>query len=189
MAKTPASANSVNRFTVPGMKPADADKVISALEDRLMSLIDLELTLKHIHWNVTGPHFIAVHEMLDPQYAAVSAMADAVAERIAALGGSPNGLPGHLVRQRPWDDYGIGRDSAVAHLGALDLVYCGVISSHRDAIELVHDLDPVTEDLLIGQTGALEQLHWFVRAHLETVDGALVTHNAGSEQQAAAAAR
>ena len=75
------------------------------------------------------------------------------------------------------------------HLSALDLVYSGVISSHREAIEKVGDLDPVTEDLLIGQCGELEQLHWFVRAHLETVDGALINRAANSETEAAAAAR
>ncbi len=176
-------------FTVPGMNEQEANKAIALLEDRLLSLIDLELTIKHIHWNVVGPHFIAVHEMLDPQYAAVALMADGVAERIAALGGSPNGLPGHLVAQRKWDDYGIGRDSAVAHLGALDMVYSGVISSHRTAIEQVADVDPITEDLLIGQCRELEQLHWLVRAHLETVEGRLVTASAESEHEAAAAAR
>ena len=176
-------------FTVPGMDRGDAEQVIAGLSERLLALIDLELTLKHIHWNVVGPHFIAVHEMLDPQHAAVSAMADAVAERIAALGGSPNGLPGHLVGTRSWDDYDIMRDNAVAHLGALDQVYAGVIASHRPAISSVGQLDPVTEDLLIGQTGELEQLHWFVRAHLETVDGALVTASSSSEREAADAAR
>ncbi len=171
------------------MSVKDAENVTGALKDRLLSLVDLALTLKHIHWNVVGPHFIAVHEMLDPQYEAVSAMVDKVAERIATLGGSPNGLPGYLVRNRRWDDYAIGRDMAVAHLSALDLVYCGVIESHREAIEAVSDLDPITEDLLISQTGALEQLHWFVRAHLESVDGGLINAGAEGEQQAVDAAR
>ncbi len=176
-------------FTVPGMDRSAADKTVAVLEDRLLSLIDLSLTLKHIHWNVVGPNFIAVHEMLDPQHAAVMAMTDAIAERIATLGGSPNGLPGNLAAKRTWDDYDIGRDAAVAHLGALDQVYVGVICSHRDAIEVVGDLDPITEDLLIGQCGAMEQLHWFVRAHLESVDGSLVTKGASTEKGAAAAAR
>lgn len=174
---------------MPGMSASDADKVVTVLQDRLTALVDLELTLKHIHWNVVGPNFIGVHEMLDPQYAAVSLMADATAERIATLGDSPNGLPGHVVKTRSWDDYDIGRDHAVAHLGALDRVYCGVIASHRAAIETVGSLDPITEDLLIKQSGELEMMHWFVRAHLETVDGALVTAKATTEQQAADAAR
>jgi hypothetical protein len=64
------------------------------LQERLDALNDLTLTLKHIHWNVVGPHFIAVHTMLDPQYEAVSEMVDEVAERMATLGGAPQGTPG-----------------------------------------------------------------------------------------------
>ncbi len=63
-------------YTVPGMKTSDAHTVIDLLQDRLNSLNDLALTLKHVHWNVVGPHFIAVHTMLDPQVTAVRAMAD-----------------------------------------------------------------------------------------------------------------
>src|ERR1700734_4517920 len=121
-------------YTVPGMKDGSAEKVIDLLQDRLNSLNDLALTLKHIHWNVVGPQFIAVHTMLDPQVDAVRLMADETAERIATLGGSPAGTPGALVAARSWDDYSLGRDSALAHLGALDLVYAGVIEAHRKAI-------------------------------------------------------
>ncbi len=42
-------------FTVPGMKPDGTAKVIDHLQARLVTLIDLQLTLKHIHWNVVGP--------------------------------------------------------------------------------------------------------------------------------------
>ena len=83
-------------YTVPGMNTGDAEKVIKLLQDRLNSLNDLALTLKHVHWNVVGPNFIAVHTMLDPQVDAVRAMVDDVAERIATLGGSPVGTPGAL---------------------------------------------------------------------------------------------
>src|SRR5271170_5892664 len=87
-------------YTVPGMKNDAAERVIKLLQERLNSLNDLALTLKHVHWNVTGPNFIAVHTMLDPQVEAVRAMVDETAERIATLGGSPCGTPGALVAQR-----------------------------------------------------------------------------------------
>ena len=82
------------------MKPDQAQAVIDILQDRLDSLNDLALALKHVHWNVVGPQFIAVHTMLDPQVEAARPMADQTAERIAALGGSPSGTPGALVARR-----------------------------------------------------------------------------------------
>ncbi|MBN9325855.1 MAG: DNA starvation/stationary phase protection protein, partial [Cellulomonas sp.] len=120
-------------YTVPTLTPEDGATVAAILQDRLNSLTDLHLTLKHIHWNVVGPHFISVHLMLDPQVDAVRAQADEVAERIATLGVSPVGTPGALVASRSWDDYSLGRAGAIEHLGALDRVYEGVISGHRKA--------------------------------------------------------
>ncbi len=172
-------------YTVPGMKTDDAEQITTLLQDRLNALNDLALTLKHVHWNVVGPNFIAVHTMLDPQVDAARAMADATAERIAALGGSPAGTPGTLVAQRSWDDYSIGRAGTQEHLGALDVVYAGIIEAHRGAIDTLEELDQVTQDMLIGQTHQLEQFHWFVRAHLESPDGSLTTGAARTEKAAA----
>ena len=175
-------------YSVPGMAEGDGAKVAGMLQDRLNALTDLHLTLKHVHWNVVGPQFIAVHEMLDPQVDAVREMADQVAERIATLGSSPIGTPGALVASRSWDDYSIGRATAIEHLGALDLVYSGVIGDHRAVIAATEDLDPVTEDLLVDQSGELEKFHWFVRAHLESSGGQLSTAGASSEVSASRAA-
>jgi starvation-inducible DNA-binding protein len=172
-------------YTVPGMKTDDAEQITTLLQNRLNALNDLALTLKHVHWNVVGPNFIAVHTMLDPQVDAARAMADATAERIAALGGSPAGTPGALVAQRSWDDYSIGRAGTQEHLGALDVVYAGIIEAHRGAIDTLEELDQVTQDMLIGQTHQLEQFHWFVRAHLESPDGSLTTGAARTEKAAA----
>jgi starvation-inducible DNA-binding protein len=176
-------------YTVPGMKPDDAAEVIVLLQDRLNALNDLALTLKHVHWNVVGPHFIGVHTMLDPQVDAVRLMVDDLAERIATLGGSPVGTPGALVAQRTWDDYAVGRDDTNAHLAALDIVYGGIIEAHRAAIDKTEEPDPVTQDMLIAQAGQLEQFHWFVRAHLENPEGRLVTEGVHDEKTAARKAK
>ena len=173
------------KYTVPSLTPKEGADVAAILQERLDALNDLALTLKHIHWNVVGPHFIAVHEMLDPQVDAVRLMVDAIAERIATLGVAPVGTPGALVKNRTWDDYSIGRDSAIAHLGALDVVYQGVIADHRAAAAAVEESDPVSNDLLIGHLRELELYHWFVRAHLESAGGALTTGGSETEKTSA----
>ncbi|MFC9363741.1 Dps family protein [Rhodococcus sp. NPDC057014] len=179
----------MSKFTVPGLSDDQGARVADILQKRLSAYNDLHLTLKHIHWNVVGPNFIGVHEMIDPQVELVRGYADAVAERIAALGKSPDGTPAAITRDRTWDDYSVNRDTAQAHLGALDLVYSGVVEDNRRAIAETGELDPITEDLLIGQTGELEKFQWFVRAHLENSGGSLSNNGAHSEKQAASQAR
>jgi starvation-inducible DNA-binding protein len=171
------------RYTVPGLDEQAAKEVAETLQDRLDALIDLSLTLKHIHWNVVGPNFIAVHEMLDPQVDAVRAMSDEVAERIATLGYVPQGTPGFVVKDRSWDDYSLGRATTQEHMAALDVVYQGVIADHREAIQRFDDLDLGSQDLLIAQSNQLELFHWFVRAHLEDSSGRIP--DAPTEQGAA----
>ena len=83
-------------FHVPGLSAKESSTVVSALQDRLFAYTDLHLVLKHVHWNVVGPNFIGVHEMLDPQVDLVRGYADAVAERIATMGGTPIGT------RAPW---------------------------------------------------------------------------------------
>ncbi|GAA4833494.1 DNA starvation/stationary phase protection protein [Luteimicrobium xylanilyticum] len=175
-------------YTVPGMSLEDGQKVAAILQDRLNSLNDLALTLKHVHWNVIGPHFISVHEMIDPQVEEVRAMVDQTAERIATLGVAPQGTPGAIVAGRTWEDYSLGRASAIAHLGALDEVYQGVIAAHRQAADDTADVDDVTNDMLIGHLHSLELFHWFVRAHLENAGGDLSTEGKRTEKSAAGAA-
>ena len=158
-------------YTAPGLSTENAQQTVSLLQDRMTALIDTALTLKHVHWNVVGPTFIGVHEMLDPQVARVREMVDTIAERIATLGGEPTGTPGFIVENRGWDDYPLRRDTVANHLVALDSVYTGVITDMRSIVERIADFDPVSEDLLIGMTGELEQFQWFVRAHLENSAG------------------
>lgn len=145
-----------------------------ALQDRLTSMLDLQLTLKHVHWNVVGMNFIAIHEMLDPQVDRVREMSDQLAERIATLGGEPKGTPGAIVEQREWADYSVNRAPTVQHLVEIDKVYSGVIGDHREAIAQIGKVDPVTEDLLIGHVADLELFQWFVRSHLMDATGDVV---------------
>ncbi len=155
--------------TVPGLDSAKAAEITKKLQKRLTGTLDLQLTIKHIHWNVVGPSFIGVHEMLDDQVGPVRTMSDEIAERIAILGGEPKGTPGFIVKDRDWDDYPINRAGVKKHLTELEKAYGGMIEDHRTAISEVAEMDPITEDMLVSQASKLELYQWFVRSHIESV--------------------
>lgn len=164
-----------SKFTAPGLSNNDGAAAAGLLQDRLTALTDLQLTLKHVHWNVVGPNFIAVHKMLDPQVKGVRKMVDATAERIATLGVAPMGTLGALAKERGGDEYPLGRADTMKHLEALDRVYDGVISQHRQTMNKLEDIDLVSQDMLIQQLADLEQFQWFVRAHREDPSGKLTS--------------
>jgi starvation-inducible DNA-binding protein len=140
------------------MSDKHGDEVAAMLQKQLSRYNDLHLTLKHVHWNVIGPNFIAVHQMIDPQVALIRGYADEAAERIATLGGSPKGTPDAIINDRTWPDYPCDRDCADVHLAALERVYSGVIEDTRENIRRLQDLDVVTQDILIGHAGELEKV-------------------------------
>ena len=111
-------------FIVPGLDEAASEKIIGILQNRLSQEQEAALVLKHAHWNVTGENFIAVHEMIDPQVEAVLNMADETAERIATLGGSPDGRAAAITRFRTWPKFELeGRVNTLDYLKALDAYY------------------------------------------------------------------
>ena len=71
----------------------------------------------------------------------------------------------------------------------MDLVYDGVILSHRKAIADTEELDPITQDMLIFQSAKLELFQWFMRAHLEDDAGSLSSAGAATEVSAAKQAK
>ena len=187
--KTTKERSMQHRFAPAGIDTGDAEKVGALLAERLASLIDLSLTLKHVHWNVIGPGFIAIHELMDKQADATREMADEIAERLTTLGGVADGLTQQVAKMREADErYALGRAPVMAHLGALDKVYEQVTAGHRETIEMVAGIDPITEDLLITQSARLELNHWFIRAHIENADGRLATEGTVSQMDAANAA-
>jgi starvation-inducible DNA-binding protein len=171
-----------------GLDPEDAKLAAETMQEQLTALLDLSMTLKHVHWNVVGPGFLAVHEMLDDHVEKVRKMADVLAERVATLGHVPNGLIGYLSDQRRRRDYGLGRATVEAHLGALDLLYSDVIQTHREAAVITEEPDPVTNDIFIGQSAELEQLQWFVRAHIENTSGLVLSARESGDVASAAVA-
>lgn len=160
-------------FTVPGIADPIAQIMIDWLQYLLGSLSKLALELKHAHWNVTGPNFMDVHEMLGKMAGCTWQKVDEIAERIAALGGSPNGTVGAIyAAQHGEDNYPYMRADAMVHLGYLDGCYTKAIKKMREICHRITDLDLVTQDMLTGQLQQLEKQQWFIRAHFNRAQSA-----------------
>src|SRR5260370_3468794 len=64
---------------------------VALLNRHLAAAIDLHAQVKQAHWNVRGPNFIAIHELLDKVANVVEEYSDKIAERAGALGATAQG--------------------------------------------------------------------------------------------------
>ncbi len=141
---------------------------IELLNARLADAIDLALLTKQAHWNVKGPQFIAIHEMLDGFRTELDVHVDTIAERAVQLGGTALGTT-HVVAGKskvapyPTDIYKT-RD----HLNALIERYAEAAKSVRAAIDEATDAgDADTADIFTGYSRALDKSLWFLEAHIQ----------------------
>jgi len=83
-------------------------KAAEVLNRHLAAAIDLHAQVKQAHWNVRGPAFIAIHELLDKVAEAVEDYSDTIAERAGALGATAEGTI-HVAVQRSFlEQYKLG---------------------------------------------------------------------------------
>lgn len=124
------------------------------------------LTIKsHIyHWNVVGPVFKSLHELLEEHYNALFGAVDVIAERIRALG--------HLAPVKLDKTESFAPDHAsVDHKTAQDMV-ADLIADHEEAVRAMRKAatkagdndDVVTEDMLTARLGFHEKALWMLRA-------------------------
>lgn len=150
----------------PGLPDASRNESCRLLQGVLVDLLDLSLDLKQAHWNVRGPSFGQVHEQLDVIVAATRLHSDDVAERIVALGHPADGRAPTIAQGSRLEVFaeGFHRDNDIVE--AVTTRLGATIAGARAAIEGLGDLDPISEDLVIGIVAELEKHHWMLRAQL-----------------------
>ena len=134
------------------------------LQPVLTDLIAYGLLIKQLHWNVIGPNFRPIHLHMDEIHEEVLEAIDSVAERLSAVGHSPNGRLVSVGKSTELTDVpeGFLRDSEVLlHASERTRELIGLIRSRMDAIE---DVDTVTADLLHQIVQSLEKHHWMLQA-------------------------
>lgn len=150
------------------LTPDHRQQVCSLLNARLADIIDLTLQAKQAHWNVKGPNFIALHKLFDEVYEVLAEQTDEIAERIAALGGNPEGRVQAVVKTTTLPAYPEGIHGGRAHVDALSSGLAVFGKSVREGINQTAVLgDADSSDLLTGISREVDKYLWFVEAHLQ----------------------
>ena len=138
--------------------------VDKALQQALVDLTDLSLLGTQAHWNIQGSRFRALHLQLDEIVEEVRVGADDVAERLAALGGTPDGRAATVAAQT-------GLKQIEAGVLKVDDVYpqfeellMGASDRIKATLDAVDEVDHLTNDLLIGIARGLEKQAWMLRS-------------------------
>ena len=142
--------------------------VIVTLNDRLSDAIDLQSQVKQAHWNVKGPHFIALHELFDKISDAMLEQIDEIAERITSLGGTAEGTVAVAARRSKLKNYPLSITSGRDHLLYLSTQLSVYGKSVRGAIDSTAELgDADTADLFTQLSREIDKYLWFLEAHLQ----------------------
>jgi len=141
---------------------------INNLNARLAEGIDLALLTKQAHWNIKGPQFIALHEMIDGFRTELDTHVDTIAERVVQLGGTALGTTQEVAKTTPLAPYPTDIHQSKDHLHALIERYGKVANAARAAIDEADEAGDVdTADLLTAYSRALDKALWVLEAHTQ----------------------
>ena len=153
--------------TLNDLPVGDRRKLIALLSGHVADAMDLYTQVKHAHWNVKGPSFIALHELFDKIAGEVLEYVDEIAERAVALGGVVEGTARSVARNTRLSEYPMKAVAGPEHTKAVAKALAAFGASARAAIDAADKLgDKDTADLYTGISREIDKLLWFVEAHL-----------------------
>jgi starvation-inducible DNA-binding protein len=159
----PPSTSAVSQDHHPSLRHVERAALGNELQAALTVLVDLSLLGKQAHWNVTGPHFRALHLQLDEMIDAWRDAADAVAERAAALGHAPDGRAATVAARSGLEPLPEGPLPDHLVVKAFTRLLTDAVGTIRERMDRIEDVDTVTADLLHGIVAGLEENLWMVR--------------------------
>jgi starvation-inducible DNA-binding protein len=152
-----------------GLSEEVREHVIAILNTTLADEHALYVKTRNYHWNVTGPQFHSLHEMLEEFYQKLAPLADEVAERVRMMGGRAIGTMAEFTEHMRFGEQPGEAPQARQMVENLLADHEQVIRDLRKDIDVVDDElnDQGTADFLIGLMEQHEQMAWMHRAFLE----------------------
>ena len=146
------------------LNPENQEKSAPLLQGALVDLIDLALQAKQAHWNLKGPNFRAVHLQLDEIIDQVRIGSDEVAERLATIGVAADGRASTVAEGTSLENFPDGEITVPQTISLISDRMAAVSKAMRERIDALGDIDPVSEDLLIGITAPIEKQLWMLQS-------------------------
>ena len=140
--------------------------VAEALKKALADSYAMYLKTLGVHWNVTGPSFFGLHKLTDAQYKELHTAADAIAERIRALG---HVAPASFSEFRTLSPVDVETPHTTTPEMLRQLVADNEAVAKRmlEASDVAEENnDKFTEDMLIARIGQHEENAWMLRASI-----------------------
>ena len=149
-----------------GLEDNARKTAISELQACMSDGLSLLLALKQAHWNLKGPNFIAVHELLDGVKTRLDPNIDDMAERIQQLDGTAVGTVEEVARATRLEPYPTNLTSVEDHLREVADRLRAYGERVRTAIDTVDEAgDADSADILTAASRQADKDLWFIEAH------------------------
>jgi starvation-inducible DNA-binding protein len=154
-----------------GLDAQTRSRMSDLLNANLADTIALTLCVKEAHWNLKGPGFIGVHELLDEVADRLRESADTIAERAVILGGLARGTLEAAAGASRLEPYPTDAVMVEQHLEALRDRFMALGATLREAISSAADAgDDDTADLFTEVSRQVDKDAWFIGANLRPGD-------------------
>ena len=130
----------------------------------LIELVDLALTAKQAHWNVSGMWFRQLHAQLDELSDDVRLWSDDVAERLTTVGVAADARVETVAARTPFASFPSGSVDSMKVAPLIVDRLSKVVENNQTRIEKLGAVDLVSQDLVIGITGGLQKQEWMFAA-------------------------
>jgi starvation-inducible DNA-binding protein len=151
-----------------GSGGANRQEVADALSRLLADSYTLYLKTHNYHWNVTGPHFGALHALFELQYTELATAVDAIAERIRALGAPAPGSYREFAAMTEVPEAPAGPVPAMTMVAHLAADHATVARRAAEATVLAAQAgDEPTAGMATSRSEVHEKAAWMLNAFLD----------------------
>src|SRR5262245_62705596 len=150
-----------------GISRSHRETISKSLSQVLADTYVLHLKTHAYHWNVTGPLFASLHLLFETQYTELHNAADALAERIRALGRFAPGSYASFSRLATIKEDNDEVPAAMTMIANLVMGHEALGRTLRSAFKTAEaGGDRATMDMLIGGMEARDKAGWMLRRQL-----------------------